>query len=233
VKPVIGEGGDSLPGLAWPVGDFYMPRFASHGRTALVPGAADAHRRLFLVRAARHEPKLLLTLRQIAVNDERALLAWAERWHLTDRWCVLLAQDTLRCWANNPETQGWEFEGTGIFAGFFPFRIEPLQLGPFYHDPTWRRGRDFEKYVLGEVRQALNEYRARIEADALAAGLKRAPRKRAAEHFDWVVRYQVEGESFASIAQSASYKFNGGRQTVRKAIVELAEYISLTLRPST
>jgi hypothetical protein len=53
------------------------------------------------------------------------------------------------------------------------------------------------------------------------------------EHFDWIVRYQIKSESFASIAQNASYKFMGGRQTVRKAVVELAEYLALTLRPST
>jgi hypothetical protein len=47
------------------------------------------------------------------------------------------------------------------------------------------------------------------------------------------VRYQIKSESFVSIAHNASYKFMGGRQTVRKAVVELAKYLELTLRPST
>ncbi len=233
MKPVAGGGTISSPGLAWPVGDFYVPGFSSDGRTALVPGAADTHRRLFLVHAGQHEPELLSTLRKVAIDDEHALSAWAERWHLTDRWCVLLAHDTLRWWANNPGTEGWEFEGTGIFAGFFPFRIEPLELGPFYHDPTWRRRSDFIKYVVQQAAKAAKDYCDQIEASALAGGLKRAPRRREAEHFNWLARYQIKSESFASIAQHSSYKFNGGRQTIRKAIIELAEYIELTLRSST
>lgn len=233
MKPAAREVTVTSPGLAWPVGDFYVPGFAFDGRTGLVPGAPDTHRRLFLAQAAELQPKLLETLRELSVDDERALSAWAERWHLTDRWCKLLAHDTLRWWVAHPEARGWEFESTAIFAGFFPFKIEPLKLGPFYHDPTWRRRRDFKKEVLRQINQALDAYCNRIEAAALAAGLKRAPRRRDVGHFYWLVRYQIKGESFASIARHSSYKFNGGRQTIRKAVVELARYIELTLRPST
>lgn len=217
----------------WANGDFYVPEFASHGRSALVPGAPDVHRRRFLERAAIVEPYLLKTLRNVSANDADALRAWATRWHLTDDWCLVLARDTARRYVIHPDAQGWEFQGQGIVSGSFPFDIEPLQLEPFYHDPTWRSRRDFKADVLERVRRALDDYCDRIEAAALAAGLKRAPRKRGVEHFDWLARYQVKGESFASIAKSASYKFQGGRQTVRKTIIELAEYLQLTLRPST
>jgi hypothetical protein len=217
----------------WGNGEFYVPEFASHERFAVVPGAPDVHRRRFLERAAIVEPQLLPTLRSVAPDDGNALSSWAKRWHLTDRWCVALARDTARWYAAQPDAQGWEFQGQGIFVGSFPFAIEPLQLGPFYHDPTWRSRGDFKAYVLREARRAVDNYCERIKAAALAAGLKHAPRKREVEHFDWLVRYQVKGESFASIGATASYKFNGGRQTVRKAIIGLAEYLALTLRPST
>jgi len=172
-------------------------------------------------------------LRSVMADDADGLSAWAKRWHLTDRWCMVLARDTARWYAKHPDAHGWEFQGQGIFVGSFPFEIEPLQLGPFYHDPTWRSRRDFKEYVLTEVARAIDDYCDRIEAAALAAGLKRAPRKKGVGHFDWLARYQVKGESFASIAKTASYKFEGGRQTVRKAVVELAKYLELTLRPST
>jgi hypothetical protein len=233
LKPAALEDEVYSPELARPVGDFYVPRFASDGRTGSVPGAPDTHRRLFLARASTLEPELLATLRNVPVKDKRALSAWAKRWHLTDQWCVLLARDTARWWTSDPSAEGWEFENHSIFAGFFPFEIKPLRLRLFYHDPTWRPRRNFEKYVLEEVRQALKDYCDRIEGSAVAVGLKRAPRRRESEHFDWIVRYQIKGESFASIARKASYKFMGGRQTVRKAVVELAEYLELTLRPST
>jgi hypothetical protein len=232
-KTAIVKDGVYSPGLAGLVGDFYVPGFASDGRTGSVPGPPDTHRRFFLSRASTLEPELLATLRNVAVKDKRGLSAWAKRWHLTDQWCVLLARDTAHWWASDPSAEGWEFEHKSIFAGFFPFKIEPLRFREFYHDPTWRGRKDFERYVLEQVRQALRDYCDRVERSAVAAGLKRAPRRRELEHFDWIVRYQVKAESFASISRNASYKLTGGRQTVRKAIVELAEYLELTLRPST
>jgi len=221
------------PGLAWGNGDFYVPQFASHGRAALVPGAPDVHRMRFLQRAAIVEPELLATLRGVIAHDADGLSAWAKRWHLTDGWCPLLADDTLRWYATRPEAQGWEFEGQGIFVGSFPFAITPLILEPFYHDHTWRSRAEFKACVQAKMERATEDYCDRIDANALAAGLKRAPRKRQAEHFDWLARYQVKGETFASIAETSSQKFVGGRQTVRKAVTELAKYLELTLRSST
>lgn len=233
MKTASGEDTVASPGLEWPVGDFYVPGFGSDGRTGMVPGAPDTYRRLFLVRAAALEPEFLATLRNVSVDDKSGLSAWAERWKLTDGWCVLLARDTLQWWDVHPEAKGWEFEREGIAAGHFPFHIEPLRLGPFYHDPTWRRRQEFKKHILQQISQAIDAYCDRVEEDAQAAGLKRAPRRREVGHFDWLVRYQIKGESFASIATNSSYKFSGGRRTVHKAVVELAKYIQLSLRPST
>lgn len=166
------------PGLAWGNGDFYVPEFASHGRTGLVPGAPDVQRRRFLERAAILEPQLLTTLRNVTPDDADELSAWAKHWHLTDRWCLSLAGDTARWYANDPDARGWEFQGQGIFVGTFPFKIKPLRPGHFYFDPTWRSRRDFKAYILKEVKRVTDDYCDRIEAAALAAGLKRAPRKR-------------------------------------------------------
>jgi len=218
-------------GLAWPEGDFYVPRFSADGRTALVPGAADTHRLLFLVHASALQPELLRTLRTTE-NKKTAVRAWAKRWHLNDEWCVLMALETRSWWSQRPEATGWYFKDCGIIAMFYPFAIKPIRFEEFLWDPTQRRRRVFERYVMKNVQTALKEYMDRVEADARAAGLKRVPRKTSVEHFQWLVRHQIMGESFAEIAQSASYQFNGGRQTIRKAVVELATYLSLTLRPS-
>jgi GNAT superfamily N-acetyltransferase len=214
-------------------GDFYVPGLASDSRTGWVPGTPDVHRRLFLERAAMLEPDLLATLRRVTADDAHALSSWAKRWHLTDSWCLALARDTARWYAEQPDAPGWEFEGKAIFAGMFPLAIEPLQLGLVYYDPTWRGRGIFKKHVLERVARAVDDYCDGIEAAAREAGLKRVLRKRETEHFDWLVRYQIKDEPYASIAQNASYKFKGGRQTVRKAIVDLAEQLELTLRSST
>jgi hypothetical protein len=145
------------------------------------------------------------------------------------------------CWHTTPYV-GWLLiprlgAGNLRVGGFFRdpshSRLSRYSLDTFYHDPTWRRRRDFRKDVLKRVCQALDAYCDQVEAAALAAGLKRAPRHREVGHFDWLVSHQIKGESFASIATHSCYKFTGGRQTVRKAVVELAKYIELNLRSST
>ncbi len=189
---------------------------------------------MFLERAATLEPELLKTLRRVKANDANGLLAWAKRWNLTDPWCRALVRDTARWDATDRDARGWEFEVQGIFVGSFPFKTEPLLLpGPFYLDLTYLKRSDFKGLVLKKVAHAVDEYCDRTEAAARAAGLKRAPRKRGLEHFDWLARYQVKGESFVSIARNPGYKFKGGRQTVHKAITQLAKYLELTLRSST
>src|ERR1700758_1488550 len=115
--------------LVWGQCYFYVPMLASDSRSALVPGAPDVDRRFFLERAAILEPELLATLRKVSTNATDSLLLWSQRWRLTDRWCVAWAADTARWYASDPDAQGWEFKGLGIFAGFFPFKIEPLTLG--------------------------------------------------------------------------------------------------------
>jgi len=221
-------------GLAPADGDFYSPRLASDARTGTVPGVPDGYRRAFLKRASDLEPELLATLTSISPEDSYAISKWAERWRLTDPWCLALAKDTIRWHRTDPAAQGWEFEGTSIFVGHFAFKIPPLRIKEsFYHDPTWRRRREFKEYVIGQVAERVDEYCDQIEADALKAGLKRVKRKNEASHFDWLVRYHIRGESFASIAQDSPYKYQAGRQTVRKAVVELAKIIALTLKSST
>jgi hypothetical protein len=217
----------------WGDGDFYVPGFWGDGSIARIPGAVDFHRRLFLTRAAMIEPALLETLRKLAIDDLFGLALWAARWNLCDRWCLLLARAEVRSHSHQPSARGWHFEGSGIACGHFPFSIKPLVIGPFYFDPTQRRWAPFKRSVHEQVETELEKYGRQIESDALSAGLKRTPRKPAIGHFDWLARYQVRGESFASIAKHADFQLAGGRQTIRKAAVKLAAYLGLSLRPST
>ncbi len=178
------------------------------------------------------EPAVIKTLHELAIEDTFGLALWATRFSLRDRWCLSLARDEVRWHSTQPSAQGWRFEGVGIACGHFPFDIEPLQITEFYFDPTQRRRASFKRYVHERVEEELEKYCTRIESDALAAGLKRTPRKQVIKHFDWLARYQVRGESFASIAKHSDFHLAGGRQTIRKAVIDLADYLSLRLRPS-
>jgi hypothetical protein len=217
----------------WADADFFAPGFSANGCTSPIPGAVDGHRQLFLVRAARVEPDLLATLRQVPAESPEALQAWGKSWGLTDPWCLVLARVTSDWYRRDPSMPGWQFEGKETWAGSYGFKIEPLWVGPFRHHPTWFRRSVFKQWVLARVSQALDDYCDRIDAEASASGLKRMPRKKGIQHFDWLARYQVRRESFADIARNAPYRFAGGRQTVRKAVVELAKYLCLALRSST
>ena len=220
-----------MRGLSPADGDFYSPKLSSDARSGTVPGRPDVHRRFFLERAGVLEPELLAELTKMSPNDSESLSNWAERWHLKDPWCLALARDTIRWHRTNPGARGWEFQGQFKFVGHFPFKILPLRLKPFYYDPTWRRRHQFREDVLLQVAEQIDAYCDRVEAKALQVGLKRAPRKKEDAHFDWLIRYHIRGESYSSIAKGP-FKL-GGRQTVRKAVVELAKVMALTLRPST
>jgi hypothetical protein len=56
------------------------------------------------------------------------------------------------------------------------------------------------------------------------------PRRRELDHVDWLVRYQVRGESYTTIADSLLLKMAARGRTVRKAVRGLASYLRLTLR---
>jgi hypothetical protein len=69
----------------------------------------------------------------------------------------------------------------------------------------------------------------RIEAELQAEGARPAPVKRTGdEHFRWLARYQVLGESFTVIARDACKE----RQTVTDATKETAALVHLELRPA-
>ena len=119
------------PGQAWGQGDFYVPGLASRGLSGPVPGRPDRYRRLFLEKAAEVEPRLLASLRKVNADDPKQLSAWGRRWLLSDRWALALAADTARWYAGNPNAEGWEFQGQGIFAGPFPFPNQGAAIWTF------------------------------------------------------------------------------------------------------
>lgn len=81
--------------------------------------------------------------------------------------------------------------------------------------------------ILADLERRLDEQLDGIEAAALAAGDHPTPMKRTGdEHFRWLARYQVEGESYSAIARDTGNR----RQTVAGAIHETAALIGLPLR---
>ena len=93
----------------------------------------------------------------------------------------------------------------------FKFRAWPIQ--------TERRSA-YERELHG----ALNKYLDDAEKVAREAGFVQDDRSFATEHFEWLVRRQVEGESIGSIATSPRLT---SEYTVRKALTRLRNLLDL------
>jgi hypothetical protein len=125
-------------------------------------------RELFLHVVSNIEPLVLEDLRQLSnrirnfqpislewelVNvdtrlalSRKGLKQWGERWHLTDRWCLDWASQTIGSWQQNPLSTSW-FHSALVYQGnvdvlHFNFNYTAQPWNPFHE--TWE---DYKKYV--------------------------------------------------------------------------------------
>jgi hypothetical protein len=168
----------------------------------------------------------LLTLRT-------AILTWGDRWGVRDDWILDVAFLTLREAYNNPADRV-TFAEPDFMAMAVPG--EPFKFRPWISE--WETWADYESLAL----VALKGYRAQAEGDAADQGLlpasqKNTPRraKNADLHFEWLVRYQVQGWSHERIASRYNRGFDSAKRTastVARALHSTADLIQLTLRPT-
>jgi hypothetical protein len=100
-----------------------------------------------------------------------------------------------------------------------------------FTDFTWNRRMEtrsaLERRLLGEIKRQLREQVDRYDQEAKQRGDVSTPAKPSgSQHFRWLARYQVKGESFTHIANEAGVS----RQAVMAAITEAAAIINLPLR---
>ena len=220
-------------------GEFYRPGKRPPG---VEPAGVRYYRMRFLERAAELYPELLEHLRMVSPDDEKALLEWGRASHLTDPWCLALARDRARRWQERPHEQGWTFPRVLVSISAVP--LGPLDsedelllrrtcnslLDDFFSNPISTAPADYKAALIRRIGHAVDDYCDRIveqiEGPALEAGFRRTPERREIQHIDWLVRHQIEGVSFASILPSK----RSARQTVHKAVKDLANYIGLTVR---
>lgn len=110
-------------------------------------------------------------------------------------------------------------------------RIEDPIAEPW--NPVLERWSDWKKRKV----QGLDGYRQAVEAAFHEAGAERRKTKRkASEHFECLVRYQVREETFGDIGEALDKRqVEAGEDSearVRKAVQETAKLIGLRLRPA-
>lgn len=178
-----------------------------------------------------------------------ALADWAERYELDTTWVysrslVWLAEglrgdseaDRLAAWSGNGIR--WMGYGTPITSGYW----HPGLTGPDWHkdtrhpktfafhsfdyDPTVQTRAEFIERTRLAFDEAINAHADRLERSLEQEGWTHPSVKRNLDHFDWLVRYQVLGESRRGIAGSLKRR----KSTVDEPVNALADELGLRLR---
>lgn len=159
----------------------------------------------------------------------QSLHAWGTRYGLTAPWLQAWALNTLSHWARFPEDSGtFHFAtSTDIRPALRP--TDPaLVFGDQPWEPTiwtWREFAAQYPWVPGEKRE---RYRQHIIALMEARGLVGVPLKRTKEHWGWLARHCVLGETYRQIALSEESTDTDDKR-VGKIARKLARIIGLTL----
>ena len=157
---------------------------------------------------------------------------WLRKWNVDDDWLTKWFATTLDIWCTLSGERGKPLNPAMWLNRIFEspaLQIPEPPVLPRY-DPHFD---NWDSY-LEMVMQILEPYRQEAEAQFRAAGLKRSDRNWTLEHFEWLVRYQIRKESFASIRATAR-KSDGKRYSqnaVREAVRDTATLVDLTLRPA-
>ena len=185
-----------------------------------------------------------LEFRQAKAEVEREVLKpWAERWNLTDPWCIdWVGTLKINSWYGDDRTDLW---GSAPWA---PGEVHTLQLpdipSKIRLPLPWHKTEETWDAYAAKARRRLEiwlaAYRARIELQAesclsvdqktgeLLPHYVRAPEIRQENYFDHLVAYQVRGLSFKAISRMAGVDCHA----IRRGITLLARQINLTLRPT-
>jgi hypothetical protein len=158
-----------------------------------------------------------------------AIHDWSQHWNLETNWCRDRALQTLAQWARtddgHPLRSQWSHEATSYFV---PISSDARTL-TFFHpgwDPSFGSRADAEKMIREAFDDHLAAYFKDLDALAASHGMERTPEKRTMDHFVWLVRYQILGQSFDRLAKDVFVS----RQTATNGVKNAARLIDLPLR---
>jgi hypothetical protein len=159
-----------------------------------------------------------------------AVLAWGRTYALSDNWMLDVAMSTL---------QEVVFLGDSVTAFAAPQFMALVIRKPFEFRSWKLEWETWSEYEVAAL-EALREYRARCEAEAVKDGLKRSPVKNAPKgtknvdmHFEWLVRWQVQEWTHKRIAIHYGRAVEGRMAIgVATAVRNTADLIGLTRRTS-
>ena len=153
---------------------------------------------------------------------EASIMRWAREFHLcageTGTWVIEVALGTLEDWRNPVIAKHLLFSRTSGAGGWIKYEPPKFEFRPWLM--YFERRSDYKTQVLAQLGRYLNE----AEKDAGDVGLAREGTTKYKEHFEWLVRRQVEGESIGSIANTVPSR---ERPAVERAIRRLRTLLEL------
>ncbi len=160
------------------------------------------------------------------------LVTWATKFRICEDWVLKSALGTLRFWSLGASSLIWIHPASLQSSAL----TDDERRFAFEH-PGWYPELLTQEQAEANIRlvfdASLRLYFERIEALAKDRGLKRTPAKRsrsgqsARRHFEWLVRWQVQGWTQRSIADEADLE---DTKTVAAGIKAAADAIGLTRR---
>jgi hypothetical protein len=163
---------------------------------------------------------------------DKALTEWARKFNLTDSWLLDLSLQTLYRWESNASAlQDLHWADRGYETP--PVILTSEEARFHFSDPGWlpahETWRQYEAKIKSNFNHQLEEYKSRTVNLAEGRGFEQQPEVRNPNHFKWLARYQVLGESPSKIADHFNVP---DENTIWRAVTKTADQIGRMLRPN-
>jgi len=162
-----------------------------------------------------------------------AISNWAERFRLTDEWCLDHILITLYEWSQSEQPgDDWRYQQRVFYSEGDLERLFKFEFSAWHVDAEdWA---SYRKSLEERFLRTLLAYRAHQEDNAKSRKISLARKKRNKEHYQWLVDFhvpQADGKTFSDSKIAEKYDDGSGldRSSVYEAIHSTASLIGLTL----
>ncbi len=168
-------------------------------------------------------------------RPEEEVRDWCRRWNLNAPWCQEAAEQLISQWWLELQPGGERFSSDALRSRSSSeeratqvFR-DPLNIDFGFWATTQQIRKEFEEQCESVLNRELKTFCDRIEQQAPAAGMERTPEKREFDHFYWLARRVVHGESASYMKRFTASLENVSIRAINKAVNELARDLELTI----
>jgi hypothetical protein len=160
---------------------------------------------------------------------QKAIDRWMADYNIRAPWVLQTVMRMLRFWERAPERMEqpiWFTPGIRESHQVPAERVELAVPLPSIDDFLMEVESDIRRRYVEGFGAELERHLKALRTEATSQGIPVAQEKLQDQHYEWLVRYQVLGESADAIAQSVQRD----RKTVDEAVKRLAKYLDLPLR---